>query len=103
FARDNKYSDKNTKKGVPLPRTVERLAGKISIQQKAVDPVWMRSNWPAFLDHAETKPFFFSWDSVNHSTEAGFCITNKDPKTKYSSAMFMDGSINANVLTVLDP
>lgn len=103
FARNNKYSDKSTVKGVPLPRTIERMAGKITITQANVDPVWMRSNWAAFLDHAETQRWFFSWDSVNHSTEAAYCITKKDPNTKYSSTMYMDGTVNANILTVLDP
>jgi len=101
--RNNKYTDKSTVKGVPLPRSIERMPGKITIMQTLADPVWMRSDWIPFIDHAETKPFFFSWDSDSHAGETGFCRTLKDPTATYSHALFMQGTIQASVLTVLDP
>lgn len=103
YARNNKYTDKTTVKGIPLPRTVEKMPAKISIQQKNVDPVWMANNWIPFLNHAETKSFIFSWDYDAHPGEAGYCRTIDDPKASYSSPLYMSGSISASVLTVLDP
>lgn len=103
FARSNKYTDKSTVKGVPLPRSIERMPGKITIRQDTIDPVWMRNNWIPFLDHAETKPFFFSWDYDSHPGEAGFCRSIRDPKTSYDSPLYMKTTLQASVLTVLDP
>lgn len=103
FARKNGYTDKSTVKGVPLPRSIERMPGRIAINQKNIDPVWMRDSWLDFLDHAETTAFFFSWDYDSHPNEAGFCRTITDPTTNYSSPLYMGTSLNASVLTVLDP
>lgn len=103
FARKNAYTDKSTVKGVPLPRSIEKMPARISINQNNVDPVWMRDNWSTLLDHAELKPFFFSWDYDAHPGEAGFCRTITDPTANYSSPLFMKGSLDVSVLTVLDP
>ena len=102
FSKKNKYTDKSTVKGVPLPRSIERMPGKIKIRQENIDPIWMRDNWLAFLDHAELKPFIFSWDYDTHPDEAGFCRTTDDPKTSYSSPLLMKTSLTASVLTVLN-
>ncbi|MBW1674534.1 MAG: hypothetical protein JRJ45_13000, partial [Deltaproteobacteria bacterium] len=98
FARKNKYTDKSTVKGVPLPRSIERMPGKITIMQDNIDPVWMRDNWLDFLDHAETKAFFFSWDYDSHPGEAGYCRTTTDPKTSYGSPLYIEKEMAANRL-----
>lgn len=102
FARKTKYYDKSTSKGVFLPRSIEKMPGSIVISQENIDPVWMRDNWIPFLDHAETKPFFFSWDYDAHPNEAGFCRTQKDPRTTYNTPLYMETSVNASILTALD-
>ena len=102
FSRKNEYTDKSTVDGVPLPRSIKRKPGKISIKQNNVDPVWMRDSWLDLLDHMEVKTFFFSWDYDSHPNEAGFCRTITDPKASYGSPLYMNASIKASVLTVLD-
>ena len=102
FVRKNKYTNKSTIKGVPLPRTVERMASQLKIDQKYLDEAWARTNWFDFLDHAETLPFIFSWDYDNYPDEACYCRTSRDPTMKYSTYNKMDASISVDMLTELD-
>lgn len=61
-----------------------------------IDPSWVRSNWIPFVNHAQTpKPFVFTWDDVNHSSEVVLAWTNKKiAMPTYSHSLYMTISLN---------
>jgi hypothetical protein len=94
LARDHEYYTSVSEGGVFLGKSLRQITYSTSIDLKRVTPDWVRSTWTDILDHAETKPFFFSWDIENHSDEAVFAWVNKQiPKPRYSDTIYMDVSL----------
>lgn len=73
LARKNEIMGQQAEKGAFLGQSVRRNGVKFSIQRDVLEPGWVREEWEPFMDHAETKPFFFSWDYENHPWEAAYC------------------------------
>lgn len=62
----------------------------LQIRVTALDPAWVREHWVPFRRHAEAKPFFVSWDAVDHPFEAAYCWTQgKQPQPQYDDYVFM--------------
>ena len=59
--------------GAFLGRSLYRKGNQVNIVTDGLDPSWVRSSWEPFMEHAELKPFFFSWDDDNYPAEAAFC------------------------------
>lgn len=94
LARDHKYYTSISEGGVFLGKSLRRITYSTQIDLKKVTPDWVRATWTDFLDHAQTLPFFFSWDIENHSDEAVFAWVNKKiPKPKYSDTIYMSLSL----------
>lgn len=70
LARDNTYQTSISEGGQFIGRSIARKVydGRFNIPQ--VMPTWVRNYWESFIDHAEVKPFFLSWDTSEHSDEA---------------------------------
>lgn len=56
-----------------LGRSVVAKGVSSTIELQYASDTWMRSNWLAFVRHAEQKPFFFVPDIVKHPEDAVFC------------------------------
>jgi len=94
LARDHKYYTSVSEGGVFLGRSIRRITYSTKIDLKKVTPGWVRTTWTDFLDHAELYPFFFSWDTENHSDEAVFAWVNKKiAKPKYTDTIYMGVSL----------
>lgn len=94
LARDHKYYTSVSQGGVFLGKSLRQITYSTKIDLKNLTPEWVRTTWEDFLDHAQVKPFFFSWDSENHSDEAVFAWVNKKiPKPSYSSPIRMSLSL----------
>lgn len=86
--------------GATLGRSYHARGERVDIKMDQLDPAWVRANWEPFLDHAELKPFFLSWDDDNYPAEAAYCWTSKDSgKVSYSSAKHMRISLGCDALT----
>ena len=86
MATDDKFSTSVSTSGEHLGNSLRRQNLSFSINLNMLDPNWIRTTWADFLDHARIYPFFFSWDSANHSDEAVYLWVNKKiPKPAYSS------------------
>lgn len=94
LARDHKYYTSVSEGGVFIGRSLRQITYSTSINLSMLTPEWVRTTWTDFLDHAQTKPFFFSWDTENHSDEAVFAwVNNSIPKPSYSSNIRMSVSL----------
>jgi hypothetical protein len=67
-----------------------------SFSMKTLDPVWVRSNWIPFVNHAQTpKPFVFAWDNDTHSSEVVLAwITKKIKSPVYGDSLHMNISLS---------
>lgn len=70
LARENTYQTSMSDNGQFIGRSVKRKMYKGAFELPQVSPTWVRNYWEPFIDHAETKPFFFSWDTSSHPDEA---------------------------------
>lgn len=73
FSRDNKILNSKSGSGNMLGRSVIRNGWKFELDMDLFSNAYMRSTLQAFIDHAEVKPFFFSWNQDSYPDEAAFC------------------------------
>lgn len=94
------YFTNISEKGLFLGRSVKHVADMSRIRLDLLDPSWVRNNLNLFLEHAETKPFFFSWDNENNPTESAFAWTeNKGIRPpNYSETNLMSVNLDLRVL-----
>ena len=71
--RDNKILGSKTGANHFLGKSVERRGFDFTLPFDLLTNTFMRNTMEAFIDHAEVKPFFFSWDQTNYQDEAAFC------------------------------
>jgi len=96
MALDDKFETSVSQSGVHLGNSLRRQNISFSISLNMLDPDWIRTTWSDFLEHARLYPFFFSWDSENHSDEAVYLWVNKKiPKPAYSSPV--QGKVSLHV------
>ena len=95
LARNNKYYTSVSEGGVFLGKSLRQVTYTTSINLSMLTPEWVRTTWTDFLDHAEINPFFFSWDTENHSDEAVFAWVGekKIKPPEYSSNIQMSVSL----------
>lgn len=97
LARKSSYLTNESNTGLLLGRSIERTGYSGAIKMPMLDPAWVRANWERFIDHAEIKPFFFSWDSTSYASEAVFAWTNGSLRPpRYDHAMTMSVSLEFN-------
>jgi len=73
LARDAKILNSMSDGGELLGRSVINRGVSMDIRLNNLDgDTFVRGDWDLFVEHAETEPFFFSWDDTNHENEAGF-------------------------------
>lgn len=89
LSRQNEYMGVKSESGVFIGRSLKRRGVKFSIERDNLTPEWVREYWEPFLDHAEAKPFFFSWDYENHPWEAAYCWADDISASEYHHPMYM--------------
>ncbi len=87
--RENKLLNNDAQNGNYLGRSVIRNGLRFDVDLDLFDPAVARSAMEAFIDHAEIKPFFFSWDQTNYPDEAVFCELTARPQADYSRPRYM--------------
>lgn len=94
LGRVNSYNTSVSNDGQFLGRSIERKTYQTSFNLPNLEPGWVRNYWEAFADHAEIKPFFFSWDTSSHADEVvfawlsgGYSPPNYDTETTMSVQM----------------
>lgn len=96
MAQNDKFNTSVSEGGEHIGNSLRRQNLSFTISLNLVDPAWIRSTWQDFIDHARLYPFFFSWDSENHSDEAVYCWVNKAiAKPSYISPV--RGKVSLNV------
>lgn len=72
----------------------EGIKGNFTVTN--LDPSWVRTYWQPFIGHAQNvKPFVFSWDSTNHSTEVVLAwLTEMMQPPVYADSLYMSVSLN---------
>lgn len=94
MAQENQYVNSTSDTGLLLGRSLIRKSNKTTISAKYVTPEWVRDVWVPFLNHAQQKPFFFSWDHEKYPEESVFCVTYKKiAKPKYTNVIYMSVSL----------
>lgn len=89
---DNEVTNHRSNGGAYIGRSVRRRGGKkgIPLRFGDVSAAWVRADWAAFLDHAEVKPFFFSWNQETYPDEAVFAWTEgKLRRPKHHKTLYM--------------
>lgn len=69
LGRVSDYHTSVSENGQFIGRSRSNSLYKTRFSLPQLEPGWVRSTWEDFADHAEIKPFFFSWDNQSYSTE----------------------------------
>ncbi len=85
--------------GVFLGRSNQPKPFKLSISQRNATQAFIRGDWKTFITHAQTYPFFFSWDETNYSGEAVYCWVDRDIKyPNHNNANYLTAKIDVLAL-----
>lgn len=80
--------------GAFLGRSIIAKGVKTTLELQYASDAWVRTYWPAFVRHAEQKPFFFVPDAVGQPLEVVYCWAEDDiPAPKHTHYGFMGVSI----------
>lgn len=71
-ARKNQILNSQTEGGQWAGRSLVARGARTEIQMQHVDRDWVRTYWEPFCQHAELRPFFFSWNHEDHPEDAVF-------------------------------
>ena len=97
LARENEYQTSMSENGQFIGRSVSRKIYNGKFNLRNLTPEWVRNYWEPFIDHAETKPFFISWDTSSHSDEAVFAwIKDGYTPPSYATTTTMQVQLNYN-------
>lgn len=77
-ARRNEILNSETEGGQWAGRSVIARGARCDIMMQHVDRSWLRTHWEPFLEHAELKPFFFSWNHATYPEDACLCWVDGD-------------------------
>ncbi len=90
FARDTKLTNAMSETGVFLGRSIVSNGAESALDLDKIETSWMRANWLPFIAHAERRPWFLLWNSVDYPAEAAFCWTDGNiDKPKIEKTIFM--------------
>ncbi len=84
--------------GILLGRSNKIEPVKFSLSTDMLTPSWVRSNWPAFLAHAEKYPFFLLPEPDSYTDEAVYCWTDGEimpPMYQQSNLMSLSLKLHA--------
>lgn len=97
LARVNEYQTSMSDNGQFIGRSGARKTYKGSFSLDTLTPSWVRTYWEPFVDHAELKPFFLSWNEDDYPEDAMLCWM-KDSYTSpsYDSTQTMSVKLDFN-------
>lgn len=84
LGRKNEILNNKTEGGAFSGRSLISRGAETRIEIRHVSPAWVSNFWEPFVQHAELRPFFFSWDNDGHPEDAVFCWADGDiPQVPY--------------------
>lgn len=78
LGRSNTILTNTSDTGQFLGRSVIANASRSTVKLNYATDAFTRASWLPFVEHAETKPFFYAWDVANYPTEAAYCWADGD-------------------------
>ena len=78
YGRNTSIQTGMSESGNFLGRVLKREQLESSFEQENVSPSFYRDSVDAFVIHAKTKPWFFSWRPSQYPVEVGFCWSTGD-------------------------
>lgn len=89
LARETELLDNTTDGGNYIGQSLisKGVATNLNIEFASDD--WVRQSWLPFVKHAETKPFWVSWDATNYATEVAYCKASNIGKPVHTHYGFM--------------
>lgn len=86
---DTEILNSNSEGGQFLGRSLIRKGAGDVIKQDRVTQSWARNEWQAFSDHAQLKPFFYGWRTVDRPLETMYAWSRGDAKVAQGANGFM--------------
>lgn len=97
LARKNEYETSMSNNGQFIGKSISRKTYTGDISLRLLEPGWVRNYWEPFIDRAETKPFFLSWDTASYSDEAVICwMEDRYRGPSYDSTQTMSVNLGFN-------
>ncbi len=94
IGRQTTYSTNVAQNGAFLGRSIKSSGIKGRIKNSHLDPIWSRTEWLPFIQHAELLPFFYSWNHQQFPNEAVYCWLNPNQSGPvYDDSLFMSFDI----------
>lgn len=88
YNRQVAYVASETEGGLPLPRSIQRVANQAEIALDRLTPTWVRASWVPFSLWCESRPFFFFWNVARFPSEVMFAMgTPSPPANSHQSFM----------------
>lgn len=85
--------------GAFLGRSIQPIPLDIVITQKNASQAFVRGDWDTFLAHAQSLPFFFSWDENNYPDETVYAWSDpKETQPVYSDFNLLKVELKAKAL-----
>jgi len=97
FGNEDEYINSISDNGAFIGRSLVRYGVSFDIKQSFMEPSFIRASYIPFLEHAQAKPFFFSWDNADYNNEAAFCWADgKIDIPGYSHTNYMEHTLKVN-------
>lgn len=78
YGRSTTVSNGRSEAGQFLGRHLRREFRESSVDLQNITPTWYRQNFEPFVEHATTKPWFWSWRPSQYPDEVGYAWTTRD-------------------------
>lgn len=96
YSFGNTYLSSKSDTGRLLGRTLLRKESEVMIEAKMLSPTWVRDYWLPFIEHAEAKAFFYSWNYEDFPDDTAYCyIDSKADPVKYRDGIWNDVQLKA--------
>lgn len=79
--------------GLFVGKSVRRREYETELELTNITQAWARSTLEGILTHAETKPFFLSWDETNYPAEVAYCWLRDNATLSYAHPVYLRASL----------
>lgn len=98
-AKKDKVINQQTEGGQFVGKVIVSRGAKTTIDFRQVPQAWVRANWEAFIDHARTLPFIFSWNNTDYPEDAVYAVVNGEiPELSINDSKKQDIRLPVNCL-----
>lgn len=81
--RNTEILNNRTESGQFAGRSIIQRGSNSDLIQNQIKPEWLRFYGEPFIQHAEKKPFFFSWSYVRYPQDAVYCVASNIAEQPY--------------------